>query len=41
MAARTGELPQFPVGRIKLQQLSQRGSPGLVQGGTNRHLDGF
>ena len=41
MAARTGNRPVVRIGRIVSQQLRQRGSSGLVHGGSQCGLDGF
>jgi hypothetical protein len=41
VAAWAGNRPVVRIGRIVLQQLCERGSPGLVHGGSQSSLDRF
>jgi hypothetical protein len=41
VAARTGNRPVIGIRRIVSQQLGQRGSPGLMQGGSQSGFDRF
>jgi hypothetical protein len=41
VAARAGQLPLFPAGRIKFQQFGKHRSSSLVHGRTQGHLDRF